>query len=62
MTSVERVLQERLRELKSSLADTVASGGAKNWEEYMRLTGQIIGISQAERFLSELVDEREAND
>ena len=46
----------------NDLTDTVALGGAKNFEEYNRLVGQIEGLAIAERELLTLLNSAEKED
>lgn len=48
-------LQKRLRQMMNDLADTVSTGGCKNFEHYQKLCGMIEGLALAER---ELLDVR----
>lgn len=51
-------LQRRLREEMNNLADTVATGGAKDYAEYQKLVGIIEGLARAERELLDLAEKR----
>lgn len=59
---MEEELRKKLRQLMNDLTDTVALGGAKNFEEYNRLVGQIEGLAIAERELLTLMDTAERED
>ena len=59
---MEDQLKIRLRQLMNDLTDTVALGGAKNFEEYNRLVGQIEGLAIAERELLTLMNSAEQED
>ena len=49
------VLQSKLREQMNDLADHIAGGGCKDFDEYQHATGTIKGLALAERELLDLV-------
>ena len=59
---MEEELQKTLRRLMKDLTDTVALGGAKSFEEYNRLVGQIEGLAIAERELLTLMRSTEESE
>ncbi|MAQ63175.1 MAG: hypothetical protein CMA48_02505 [Euryarchaeota archaeon] len=59
---MEEELQKTLRRLMNDLTDTVALGGAKSFEEYNRLVGQIEGLAIAERELLTLMRSTEESE
>tara|TARA_R100001443_G_C3211127_1_gene143438 strand:- start:252 stop:431 length:180 start_codon:yes stop_codon:yes gene_type:complete len=59
---MEEELRKKIRQMMNDLTDTVALGGAKNFEEYNRLVGQIEGLAIAERELLTLMDTAERED
>ena len=59
---MEEEYKKTLRRLMNDLTDTVALGGAKNFEEYNRLVGQIEGLAIAERELLTLLNSAEKED
>ena len=62
MDDFPAALQRRLRDEMNSLADTVATGGAKDYPEYQRLCGVIQGLALAERELLDLAEKRLKSD
>ncbi len=59
---MEEELRKKIRQMMNDLTDTVALGGAENFEEYNRLVGQIEGLAIAERELLTLMDTAERED
>jgi len=59
---MEEELRAKIRQIMNDLTDTVALGGAKNFEEYNRLVGQIEGLAIAERELLTLLNSAEEED
>ena len=59
---MEEELRKKIRQMMNDLTDTVALGGAKNFEEYNRLVGQIEGLAIAERELLTLMRSTEIED
>lgn len=49
-------LRERIKDEASSVADVLASGGAKSFEEYRYLTGIIHGLETVQREINDLMD------
>jgi len=52
------VVRKNLRERMNSLADTLASGSCRSFEEYKHLCGCIEGLAYAER---DILDMQEKN-
>lgn len=48
------VLRKRLRDQMNTVTDEVALGAAKDFAEYMHMTGVIQGLAYAERALLDL--------
>jgi hypothetical protein len=48
--------QKKLRERMNDLADTISTGGAKDFSEYQNMVGTINGLALAERELLDLVE------
>ena len=59
---MEEELQKTFRRLMNELTETVALCGAKSFEEYNRLVGQIEGLAIAERELLTLMRSTEIED
>ena len=59
---MEEELRKKIRQMMNDLTDTVALGGAKNFEEYNRLVGQIEGLAIAERELLTLMRSAEESE
>ncbi len=53
--SALRLLRGKLRERMNDLADVLAQGGARSYEHYKELCGEIHGLALAERDLLDLV-------
>ena len=43
----------------NDVADTLATGGIRTWDEYKHLTGQIAGLAYAERIFLDTLAENE---
>lgn len=52
------VVRKNIRERMNSLADTLASGSCRNFEDYKHLCGVIEGLAYAER---DILDMQEKN-
>jgi hypothetical protein len=52
-------LQEKLRNDMNDLADHMAGGGCKSFEEYQKVVGIIEGLARAERELLDLAEAQE---
>ena len=50
------LLKKALRDSMNEAADHLATGGAKNYEEYCNVVGKIEGLAFAERELLDLVE------
>ena len=50
------LLKKALRDSMNEAADHLATGGAKNYEEYCNIVGKIEGLAFAERELLNLVE------
>lgn len=48
--------QKKIRERMNEIADSVATGSAKNFDEYQHMVGTINGLALAERELLDLVE------
>jgi len=59
---MEEELRKILRRFMHEITDSVALGGAKNFEEYNRMVGQIEGLAIAERELLSLAQNLEDQD
>ena len=55
-------LRKEIRKYMNEITDNVALGGAKNFEEYNRMVGQIEGLAIAERELITLQGSTEEED
>ena len=61
--TLEEHFRKQVRNQMNELADVVAMGGIKNFEEYKYITGQIAGLAFAERiFLDTLEEYNKEND
>lgn len=61
--TLEEHFRKQVRNQMNELADVVATGGIKSFEEYKYTTGQIAGLAFAERiFLDTLEDYNKEND
>jgi len=54
--SLFEVFQKNLRVAMNEKADFLATGGAKNFEEYSKIVGVIEGLALAERDLIDLFE------
>jgi hypothetical protein len=52
------VIQKKIRERMNEIADAVATGSCKNYEQYQRLCGVIEGLAHAERDLLDVREQR----
>lgn len=52
-------LQQEIRADLNDIADDLAGGAAKSFDQYMKLVGMIEGLARAERHLLDLVDIQE---
>lgn len=52
------VLQKKIRERMNELADAVATGSCRSYDQYQRLCGMIEGLANAERDLLDIVEQR----
>lgn len=50
------VYQQKLRERMNDLADSIATGAAKDFPEYQNMVGTINGLALAERELLDLIE------
>ena len=57
-----RVLRDKLRTDMNNYADDMAGGSCRSFEEYQKLCGLISGLAIAERYLLDLLKEREEDD
>ena len=55
-------LNKQFTERQTSLADALAEGAAKSYEEYKQLVGEIRGLSFAQLCVSDLVRKLENDD
>jgi hypothetical protein len=55
-------LKKQFTERQESLADALAEGAAKSFEEYKQLVGEIRGLSFAQLCVSDLVRKLENDD
>ncbi len=55
-------LKKQFTERQTSLADALAEGAAKSFEEYKQLVGEIRGLSFAQLCVSDLVRKLENDD
>jgi hypothetical protein len=49
-------LRKEIRKDMDDIVDGLATGSARNYEEYAHLTGVIKGLAQAERLLLDLME------
>ena len=56
-----RHIYKRLREREQDIADALASGSAKDWEQYQSLVGEIRGLTYAREEFRALL-EKNADD
>ena len=57
-----RVLREKLRTDMNNYADDCAGGACRNFDEYQKLCGVILGLAIAERHLLDLAEKVEKSD
>ena len=50
------VYQQKIRERMNVLADAVATGSARTYDEYRKMVGVIEGLALAERELLDLIE------
>ena len=50
------VYQQKIRERMNELADAVATGSARTYDEYRKMVGVIEGLALAERELLDLIE------
>jgi hypothetical protein len=55
-------LNKSLADRQKQIADALANGAAKSYEDYKQLVGEIRGLSFAQLSLSDLVRKMEEND
>lgn len=55
-------LNKNLVDRRKQIADALADGAAKSYEDYRQLVGEIRGLSFAELSLADLVRKMEEND
>ncbi len=55
-------LNKNLVDRQKQIADALANGAAKSYEDYRQLVGEIRGLSFAELSLADLVRKMEEND
>lgn len=56
------VLREKIREDMNAVADDLASGSCRSFEDYQKLCGVIQGLALAERHLLDLAKKVEESD
>lgn len=56
VVSLARKLYKLLGERESDIADTLSTGGARDWEQYQALVGEIRGLSFARQELRALLE------
>lgn len=56
------VVLKELRDRRSQLSDAVASGGAKTFEDYKYMCGEIRGLTAVEMYLLDLAKSMEQFD
>jgi hypothetical protein len=61
-TTAFSVVLKEIEERRSSIAEVLISGGAKDFNEYKYLTGEIRGLSLAHSYITDLVRNMEQND
>jgi predicted nucleic acid-binding Zn-ribbon protein len=61
MTELDLLIKE-FRERIEMLSDSLLSGGAKSYDEYRAMTGEIRGLSFAKLTVTDLVRKLEHND
>ena len=57
-----RVLREKIRTDMNNYADDLAGGSCRNFDEYQKLCGTILGLAIAERYLIDLAQKAEHDD
>jgi hypothetical protein len=62
MNKTLEILLKECREKRSSLADSVSSGSAKDYAEYRALCGEIRGLLIAESYMTDLARNLEKMD
>ena len=60
--TVYDVLMEKLTAHAAAVADSVASGAAKDYAEYRAMCGEIRGLLTAERYVNDLAKHMETSD
>jgi hypothetical protein len=55
--TLEEFFKKEVRSQMNELADIVAAGSVKNFDEYKFITGQIAGLAYAERIFLDTLEE-----
>jgi len=55
-TTAFSVVLKEIEERRQDIAEALISGAAKDFSEYKSMTGEIRGLSQAHRYITDLVD------
>jgi len=56
---LEEHLRKEIRKYMNDLADVIATGGVRSWDEYKYVTGQIAGIAVIERIFLDAIELRD---
>ena len=59
---LEEHLRKEIRKYMNDLADVIATGGVRSWDEYKYVTGQIAGIAVIERIFLDAIELRDRGD
>ena len=59
---LEEHLRKEIRKYMNDLADVIATGGVRSWDEYKYVTGQIAGIAVVERIFLDAIELRDRGD
>jgi hypothetical protein len=59
---LEEHLRKEIRKYMNDLADVIATGGVRTWDEYKYVTGQIAGIAYVERIFLDAIELRDRGD
>ena len=54
--------RECIADAIEAIEQSLGSGGAANWEEYNRKTGQIAGLKKADRMLQDVIEQLRRED
>ena len=62
MIDIREGLKQRLREAQLDIATKLANGQAKDYSEYCKMTGRVLGTRDAVDIIEDFFKEMESND